>query len=489
MIEYIIRELSEIKLIEILGVFILFMLGYSFSGVLLGRRDNLLRIAFAFPLGFGLVSVLLFILHLIGFSLNITSILIPSLILLLILIACRFKSFYTEIKNIKNAVNGFRVSYSITHLVFVLLILCVLSIIFLKSIFLPPISWDVVTSFDLNAKAISQEGTLLHSLITEGNNIGVGVAYPPFISLSYSYLYFFEFDFPKILPPLILFSFSLFFYTLLKRYTNKTWAIIITFLFLITPDILGHGAIGQTNLTFAFFSFSSFGMVYLWLNNREQFGYLILSFILAAFASFTRGEGIIINTILFAFIFLNDKKAFFKKLALFLGSLIPFIAWQVYSSVHSQFFAKYTQASFKFEYLFKWNSEKVGLILDQTLNHFANTSSYGISFYLLLVFSVAIALYLVFNLNAPNLTKIGLPEKNLLLIIAIWGAYILLLNSLHFEGKGDQAKNITPVVLYSYKRFLYTFIPFIWFLVGHNNISFYLSHRIKLFTTRQPVEE
>jgi 4-amino-4-deoxy-L-arabinose transferase-like glycosyltransferase len=256
--------------------------------------------------------------------------------------------------------------------------------------------------------------------------------------------------------------FFLFFYGVSKRAINKTGAAIITFFVLLTPEMIAFSSLSMTNVIHAVFA--SLAIIYLtmWFRDRKKYD-LFLSAFLLAINMFCRTEGIVFVGAAFAVLFVDmwinkhyKQYAFFAVIA-----LSTVVIWNVFMKING-----ISAESIAIIKPF-WDSEKMTIIWKYMVSLFTSTQYYGVTFIVLLIGFFANLWFLIKKRN------------NIYLLSMILIAMILYMTLLyHIDYKWDTIEN---VLSYSAKRFMFCFIPLLWFYVASNESVLWLLNKTELF--------
>jgi 4-amino-4-deoxy-L-arabinose transferase-like glycosyltransferase len=343
--------------------------------------------------------------------------------------------------------------------------------------FWPPFDRDSLAGFETIGYIISQEHTLKGLSIFQQDYIATChspasyTTYAPMAQLSYAFVYIFGAETSKIIPGLI-FAFFLFsFYAVSKRIVKKTMAIIITFFVLLTPELLAWSSLSMTNVIHAVFA--SLGIIYLaiWLRNRQKHD-LFLSAILLAINTWCRTEGIVFVGAALCILFVDMLlKKNYKDFALYTLVVVSvFFVWNVFMKLGGLYSESIIIAK-PF-----WDGEKAGIIWRHMKDLYTSTQYYGITF---IVFLAGFVINLWFLIRKRD---------NLYLLSAIFLSmlfYVIVLYQIDYVW--DRMEN---VLLYSAKRFMFCFIPVIWFYVASNETVIWAMDKVETFlSVRKPKKE
>ena len=440
-------SLISIVIVILLGMFLLqsIIKGFSFIELL----------GFSFPIGIGVVTVLMFFLEVLGLVISKENILVVVIGMILLLSA---KMIY----NYKEYILCFRRSsfqkffllgkFNLLWLTLVSGTILLLVIVSSKSLYWPTFAADSVTSFDLFGKVIASEGTILNSSIYE-KSVGFGAAYPPLYSLSLAYVYIFGFESSKIIPVLFFISLVVGFYALLLKNTSSIGAALGTLFMMISPELISQSAINITSVPQAMFGATGLIALLTW-NKTKETKYLYLSVLLLAFNGWIRSEGIVYIGAAFLYycyiLFVEHKVRDYIKPVIFLfASVFPFIMWQLFMRWNINLMDSFVQVDFKMVPSF--DKLRLAKILSITKFNFFSNNYYGITIY---VFFSAI----VFNLIRIYSKKDSLVTL-IVILIPLFG-YLFLINQI--ELRSDSIDNIMK---YSAKRFFFGIVILMWFYI------------------------
>jgi len=235
---------------SIIGIIIAFIFGFSFLNFFIGKFSFIEILGFSFPAGLGIITILMFLLDIIGVKLSVTNLLIITIVPIVLLnyrVFIKPREVFSEIKLIRLKSFFYVGKFNIIWLVLLFAVILVLIGITLKSLYWPTTASDSLSSFDLYGRIIAIEGKMLNSLIYE-KSVGWGAAYPPLYALSLAYSYIFGFEMSKIIPALFFISFIVSFYALLIKNGSSIGAIITTLFLILSPELLGQSAINTPSV-------------------------------------------------------------------------------------------------------------------------------------------------------------------------------------------------------------------------------------------------
>jgi hypothetical protein len=450
-----------------LGITLSILIGLAIMLAISTRFTLLEYLSLAFPLGMGFQTFLMSLLDWSNIGISLGGTLLISILALAGLLFLDFRNIKKDPDllsrcNLKN----FKLPKpNLVWIIFMFLLIWFEGMNFYKTIFFPSFDTDSIRGYNFVGIAIAAEGTLKGlSLFTSPNynfqsDAGLA-AYTPFAQLSYAYVYLFGAMASKIVNALMYLSFLGIFYALLKRVTTHTAAAIFTLMMLITPEMLAFSALSGINVLHAVYACSGLLFAVLWFNTKDQ-KLLVLSAILLSMNCFTRNEGIVFSAIaslLVGFRFFK-KDIDWKKTVLFvLTAFFGFIYWTLFlkaNHIHSGSDLIITK-------LF-WDGNKISTMIHELRILYLNTQYYGLG---------VIVFFLMLLLNLWNLFRKGDQVALVVATLGVMICYTLIIYQINFVW--DSIEN---VLRYSYKRFLFSFIPMMWFYIATNGITMWVTKK------------
>lgn len=451
------------------GIILTVLTGFIVMNLISIRFSLLEKIGFSFPIGIGLQSILMLVLDALGIGLTATSVLTGGFVLAALLCVPLFFRRKEITRLLKEPVKIDFTGYNLIWLLFIVLIVYFEYMNFSKCMYLPTYDRDSLAGFDTIGYIASREHTFKGLSLFTGDympsihNPGSYISYTPMIQLSYAYVYLLGAATSKLIPGLMFLFFLVAFYASICRVANRTGAAIATFFMLITPEMIAFSSLSATNVIHAVTA--STGLIYLalWFRYRERKD-LCLGSLLLALNIWTRTEGVIfIGAALCVMLADVIRSKHYKELIPLALSFTPALIWAAYMKL----FGLYAEG-IAITHFF-WDADKFGLIYSYLKNHFSNTQYYGWSFVVLL---------LAFLVNIRNVIR---KRDNLpLLVMIVLSALFYVIVLYQIEYKWDKIEN---VLAYSAKRFLFCFIPCVWYyavtskiiVTGLNKLEKFLS--------------
>jgi hypothetical protein len=335
----------------------------------------------------------------------------------------------------------------------------------------PTFDIDSIRVFNLVGMAVAHEGTIKSlSLFTDANFLPIVQApgsaylsYTPLSQLAYAYVYMLGAETSKIVNAIIFVSFTLAFYGIMNRFATHLLTAITTLFVLITPEMLGFSSMSGVNFTHALYA--SLGILYFvaWYYKKIP-SLLWLSAALLIFNVWTRNEGLaFVAAAGCVLLWYSIKNRQYKKLVAFgLLCMFPFIFWNVFLKVH------HMESTNVFILKPFWDGEKAATIVREIFLLFGNANYYGVTF-VLFIFVVLSNVWSIYKRADHAIT--------LLLIVLTWLIYTILVYQIDYLWD-----SIINVLRYSYKRFLFSFVPMVWFYIAANRNVAWLFERVDGWT-------
>jgi hypothetical protein len=342
----------------------------------------------------------------------------------------------------------------------VLVVLCIAVVAVMnvtKTMYFPTFDTDSVRGFNLIGIAVAHDGTFKGcGLFTDPNywemhGAASTMTYAPLLQLSYAYVYLLGAATSKIINALIFLSFIPVFYGLLSRFTTHTLAAIATLLTLLTPEMLGFSSMSGVNFTHAVYASLGILCFVTWYYKHIP-SMLWVAAALLMLNNWTRTEGIaFIGAACCLLLWQAVRSRQYGKLALFACCCVfPLVFWNVFlKAVHLSVAPSLILHPY-------WDGGKIAIIATEMWKLFKSVTLHGLTF---------IAFAVVFLSNVWAVFSKRDHAVTLLLILLSWLFYTIMIYQVDYVW--DSLEN---VMRYSYKRFLFSFVPLLWFYVaaGHN---------------------
>lgn len=434
-----------------IGIILLFFVGYLTVFNISTLTTRLERIGLAFPVGVGVITLIMAIMDLCHIPLTGNALITADLIVAAALVAGLALRKNKVMEALKRPID-------INSFNFVWLLLFVFAAWveyanFQKCVFFPTYDRDSLAAFDTLGFVAAKEHTYGGMSIFTGDYMpgihapGSPIAYFPLVQLAYAYVYALGAETSKAIPALIYLSFLVAFYAVLARTTSRTAAMAATLFVVLTPEMTSFSSLSGTNVMNAVYA--SLGIIYIlrWLQDDKN-DCLLLGSLLLAINVWCRAEGVVF--ILVA-VLLAAYKAFRKRMwkqsLPILLAFVPVILWQVYTRVFDM-----TVQSFFITHPF-FDGDKAGTIFGGAWSLLANTQYYGWTFTVLLLAILGDAWFMIKHRNSD------IPK---LFAIAV-GIALYFLVLYHIYYRWDSIDN---VLSYSAKRFMFCYVPLAWYFTA-----------------------
>jgi len=450
----------------VLGVLLIFIIGFLVLNLISFYFSWEEKVGLSFPIGIGIQTMVMLLCNMFGVNLN-RVIVVAIALFLIILLSILFKIYKGNSVGKVEMSQYSQSKYNFIWLFFIILIFYFEYMNFAKCIFFPTFDRDSLAGFDTIGYIIAQEHTLKDLSIFQSNympyihDAGSYITYAPMVQLSYAFMYILGSETSKLIPALMFLSLLISFYGSMKRVIGKTGAAIATFFMMITPEMIAFSSLSATNVIHA--TSASLGIIYLTLWHYSKFRKdLYISSLLLGINIWTRTDGIVFILAALSIVFAySSKNKQWKNVLPLLLSFIPAFLWIIFSRCNNLY-----ADSIAILHPF-WDKDKASIILAFVKSHYANTSYYGWSFVFFLVSMIINSWYLIQK------------KDNLFLLYIIFSAtifYIFLLY--HIDYKWD---SIQQVMAYSAKRFLFCFIPIVWFYSMSNTCTKNILRQIDIY--------
>jgi hypothetical protein len=253
----------------------------------------------------------------------------------------------------------------------------------------------------------------------------------------------------KVINALIFLSFNAAFYGVASRFTTHTLAALTTFFMIITPEMLGFSSMSGSNYTHAMYA--SLGVLFFiaWRQKKIP-SFLWISAALLMVNVWTRREGLSFSaaTGVVLLCYAIQSKQYRKLLLYGALCLFPLVFWMLFLKTIDY---ESTQAVILKPF---WDGEKVGTMLSEIWTLFKSVNYYGLTFIVFLLALIS---------NVWHIYKKRDHVLTLALIAAAMLFYTIIVYQVDYKLWEDTLLN---VMKYSYKRFLFAFVPLLWFYVA-----------------------
>jgi hypothetical protein len=441
-----------------LGILLTIATGFVFVHCLSVKFTLVEKAGLSFLLGMALETFLMLFIDQAGIPLTPASLLTGEILLLAGLCAFVYRYRKDALESIQASVSlsSFK-DLNMVWLIFIAATACIEYMNLSKCLYFPPSDRDALAGFETIGYIAAMEHTLKgislfdSTYIQEIHGPASYITYAPLVQLSYTYVYALGAETSKIVNALMYLFFLVAFYGVTRRAAGKTGAAVATFFMLMTPEMLSFSSLSMTNVIHA--AFASLSVIYmaLWFRGREKKDLLACGVLLGANVM-CRTEGIVFTGaigLLLLIDALRNKQYLASLLPAALFALVPLLCWTLYKEVNG-FYSESIAITHPF-----WDAEKAGVILGYMWRLYKDPLYYGWTFAAFIIAFIANMWFVVRKRDSLYL----------LLALALSSAFYLAL-LYQIDYKWDTIDN---VMLYSAKRFMFCFIPVIWYFTLSNH--------------------
>ncbi|MDR1644746.1 MAG: glycosyltransferase family 39 protein [Tannerellaceae bacterium] len=452
-----------------LGLFLTIASGFIFIHCLSVKFTLIEKAGLSFPLGMALTCFLMLLLDQAHIPLAAAPLLTTQALLVTGL--CAFVYFYRKDAFASLREPALLPSLKGANLVWLLFILATAYaeyMNFSKCMYFPPSDRDSLTAFDTIGYIAAQEQTFKGislfdaSYMPDIHGPASSITYAPLVQLSYAYVYALGAATSKIIPGLMYLCFLVAFYGATLRVAGRTGAAVATFFVLLTPEMLGFSSLSMTNVIHAVFASLSVIYMSLWFRTREKKDLLLCGALLGG-NILCRTEGIVFTGAVMLLLWVDAlrRKQYRGPALSSLLAFVPLVVWTLYSKLNG-LYAESIAITHPF-----WDAEKIGTISSYMWLLYTNTLYYGWTFIVFLIAFLA------------NLWFLVRKRDSLWLLLGIGLSMLFYMMVLYqIDYKWDTIHN---VMSYSSKRFLFCFIPMIWYFSLTNHAVSSLFRRLEQF--------
>lgn len=409
---------------EIIIVFSLFMLGVvGFSYIelfsLLKGYSYFEKVPFYFAIGGAVVSFQMFLMSYFSFEWELLHILAPHLFMFCLAV---FKS--------KFKLQTLRFKFSSFELLLLLAILMLLTFVAFESVLRPLSAWDGWAIWVTKARMFYLDGAVNpkpYHILSEN--------YPFIINLSLVYIFKFLTSFNDKSVLLYFFAFyalsALALFNSIRKYSTKLIALLFTFLFVSTQNIMRHGGrfeAGYADLAQGFYILLGC-LLFLEFRKRSNVKNLILLELILVSCSFIKEEGlvfaIILNLLLVTKLLIARQAGYLAGLLLF---VIPQFFWQYFKFKNNLSYSLYDPLFFHFQRVFEivplilkemlnvknWNLLWITFLFSLTLAFIGERKKYGVILFLIVAQLIGYVLIFVVSPHEPGKHVVGVMDRLLL---------------------------------------------------------------------------
>lgn len=436
-----------------LGIVLLLVIGWLAVMNLSTLTTRLERVGLAFPVGLGLMTIVMALMDLAGIPITAGSLVAAGVVMAAGLAAALFprrekvaRAFMRPVD-----VNTFNLLW--------LLLLAFTAWIeyanFQKCMFFPTYDRDSLAAFDTLGFVAAREHTFGGMSIFTGDYMpgihapGSPIAYFPLVQLAYMYVYSLGAETSKIIPAMLYLSFLVAFYAALARATSRTAAMAATLFVVLTPEMTSFSSLSGTNVINA--AYASLGIIYVlrWFSGGRHC--LGIGATLLALNVWSRAEGVVFILVAGMLVLYKCARArAWRPLIPVALAFVPVVVWQIYMHAFGM-----TVESFVITHPYI-DGGKISKVAGGAWALLTNTKYYGWTFPALGLAVVADAVFAVRHRRAESADI-----AKLFAFAAGVALYFLVLYQVDYRWD-----SIDNVLNYSAKRFMFCFVPMAWYFVA-----------------------
>ncbi len=277
----------------VVGLLFPLVFGFVISLVITSKISLYERLALGYGLGYGLLTLCMFFLNVLGFKFSlINTLALSSVIICLSLLYLGAKNRLGNLYSWKRSLiprEGSAASFlSIMEVVIIGVLVFFMAERILAGLHYPPQGWDALVVYDFRARVFAETCSLPEAALKIINR-GYVFPIPPMTSLAHTWLYLWGWTNPKIFYPLLFVSLAVIFYYSLRDYCPRYWCLLFTVILVVLTPLYGHAVSSYANFPFAFyFSIGTF-YLYRWMTTQKK-GLLVLAGIFLGLSSWVRRE-------------------------------------------------------------------------------------------------------------------------------------------------------------------------------------------------------
>lgn len=440
---------------QALGIVLLLATGWLAVMNLSTLTTRLERVGLAFPVGLGLMTIVMAVMDLVGIALTSTALIAAGVVMVAALAAALVPRRERVVKTFARPIDIN--SFNLLWLLLLAFVAWMEYANFQKCMFFPTYDRDSLAAFDTLGFVAAQEHTFGGMSIFTGDYMpgihspGSPIAYFPLVQLAYMYVYTLGFETSKIVPALIYLSFLVAFYAALARTTSRTAAMAATLFVVLTPEMTSFSSLSGTNVVNA--AYASLGIIYIlrWFGGEKYC--LGIGALLLALNVWSRAEGVVFILVAGMVVLCRcvQTRAWKPIIAVALA-LVPVVVWQIYMHAFGM-----TVESFVITHPYI-DGEKISKVAGGAWALLTNTQYYGWTFPALALAIVADIVYLA------KFRPAGIAAADIAKLFAfVTGVALYFVVLYQVDYRWDSIDN---VLNYSAKRFMFCFVPIAWYFVA-----------------------
>ena len=327
----------------ILGLLLPMLLGLVISCLIMRDGAILARLALAYSLGFGFLTLAMFFLNVLGFRFSLFNTTVFVLVIIGVFLVFLRKRKWLELfsalkVNPLTRIKRFIISLSAFEKVLMGLLIFFLLSHLVIAVYWPVFRSDSLTLYDLRAKLLFAEQSFpgavarLENQMVNMNLTRPVFAHAPMTSLVHTWLYLCGWANPKVFYSLLFISLAILFYHFLSDYVPRYHALLFTLILVTIPFSYVYATISYPHFVFTFyFSVGTF-YLYRWIR-VQKISYLLLAGVLLGLSAWVRQvTGIFfLGYLLIALYFGFSRRRFFTPF-LFAACYFSIASlWNIYS--------------------------------------------------------------------------------------------------------------------------------------------------------------
>jgi len=316
---------------------LIYLLGYCVLNSISQKFSFLEKLGFAFPVGIGITTLMMFLFDVGGLPLNQFFVLWGGIISVIAAL------FFTDKKKFLDPLLFFSLDdfknfdRKQFHAAWFLLIACILAVsamIIIKGEYWIVFIYDSIAGYDFLGRAIAHEGTIHNSIFDPANPLyTVRDLYPPLVPLAFAFSYATGNFSSQIVITLFFASMVICFYALLIRFTTHFAAALFTLLLITAPQLAAFSSLSSGGIPCTFYCPMALLCILVWYEEND-IAYFWLGTLLMVFALWTRSESIAFAIAGGILVMIKSfrKKKVFSIVFYSVVCLIIFFSWQIYMS-------------------------------------------------------------------------------------------------------------------------------------------------------------
>ena len=280
------------------------------------KRDRLYileKAALSYGLGFGFISLEMFVFYFLNIKFSISALLMPWTALLILNLIFRLKNGRQAIA--KKTLTGAEGNRFVNVFLLTGISFEALYAIF-RALIKPIESYDAIAIYAIKAKIFYLARSIPQDFFYNLGTIFPHPDYPLNIPLSETFIYLFLGNFNdqlvKIIFPLFFLAVLIILYYGIRRFAdNKTYALAFTFILASVPQFNAYATNAYVDLVLAYYACAAAIYLTLWLKDRSQLQFFYISALMLALSGWTKNEGLMYCAAFFivSFLFLIWERA------------------------------------------------------------------------------------------------------------------------------------------------------------------------------------